>query len=406
MTRVAQWYSDNTQTERSGRLPALDGARVLFVLFIAWYHIWQQSWLTPAFTVFGRYISLDFLMRSGYVWVDALLLLSGFLLYLPCAKAAEEGKRLPAALPFYRNRLLRIAPSYYLCILVMLLFYALPGGSYNGADGALDASRMIGDVAAHLTFTHTLFDFSYLFTPLNGALWTLGIEMQFYLLFPLLARAFRRWPAVTYAGMLLAAVAYRAWVGALSDSAMYFNQLPAQLDVYANGMAAACVYTALSRRMKPDKWTRALFTAILFAAVWAMLQLLRAQAVRSGAQAIRQGQMDTRFAFSALTALALLGALYGARPIRLLLGNRVTAALSAASFQFYIWHQVFAVRLKEWGVPVSLSPAPWQDGERAWQRLYTALCFGGALAIAFLVTYLFERPIARWGRRGRKPARK
>ena len=201
MTQLKQRYMDYTQTERDGRLPVLDGARTLFVLIVGAYHIWQQSWLTPAIPWFGERISLDFLMRSGYIWVDALLLLSGFLLYLPYAEANEDGKSLPRVLPFYRNRLLRIAPSYYLNVLIMLFFVALPRGLYNSASGTLDSARLTKDLLAHATFTHNLFPFSYTGSPLNGTLWTLGVEMQFYLLFPFIARCFGKKPLLTYLAM-------------------------------------------------------------------------------------------------------------------------------------------------------------------------------------------------------------
>ena len=108
MNRLTQNYQLYTQTERDGRLPALDGARALFVLFVGCYHIWQQSWLTPNISIFGYYASLDPWLRSGYIWVDAMLLLSGFLLYLPHAEAAENGGKAPSIWQFYKKRLLRI----------------------------------------------------------------------------------------------------------------------------------------------------------------------------------------------------------------------------------------------------------------------------------------------------------
>ena len=73
-------------------IDVLDGFRALFVLLVGWYHIWQQGWLSPTFVISGRVISLDFLLRSGYLWVDGLILLSGFLLYLPYA----QGKGVPS----------------------------------------------------------------------------------------------------------------------------------------------------------------------------------------------------------------------------------------------------------------------------------------------------------------------
>lgn len=398
MSTLKERYIDYTATERDGRLPALDGARALFVLFVAAFHIWQQSWLTPAFTVGGRYITLDPLLRSGYMWVDAMLMLSGFLLYLPYAASAEDGKPAPRILPFYKKRVLRIVPSYYLCVLIMLVFVALPKKSYD-VNGALSWWRMGRDLLAHGTFTHTLFQFSYTGSPLNGSLWTLGVEMQFYLIFPFLGRLFRRWPTQVYLCMLAAALCYREWVRVQPDSTLIFNQLPGQLEAYANGMLAAGVYTALRRRMKQDRWTRLLFTAILCIAVCGIWQLVKGQAACNGYDKIRMGQMDRRFAMSGLCAMCLLGLLYGARPLRLIFGNRFTAFLSAVSFQFYMWHQVFAVQLKEWHIPASETETPWIMGEYNWQLLYTALCFAGALAISTLVTYVFERPIARLGNR-------
>ena len=60
-------------------IPELNGLRVLLVFIVSWYHFWQQSWLTPHV---GS-VSLDFLVRSGYMPVDGTILLSGFLLFLP-----------------------------------------------------------------------------------------------------------------------------------------------------------------------------------------------------------------------------------------------------------------------------------------------------------------------------------
>lgn len=395
MSSLKERYIAYTEPERAGRLPALDGARALFVLVVASFHIWQQSWLTPMITVGGWSQSLDPLLRSGYMWVDAMLLLSGFLLYLPYAEATENGKPLPGIGQFYKKRVLRIVPSYYLCVLIMLLFVALPKGSYNNPDGSFNAWYMERDLLAHATFTHTLFGFSYTGSPLNGSLWTLGVEMQFYLIFPFLGRIFRRRPIPTYLTLCAAAVGYRAWVRTMPDSTLLFNQLPGQLAAYANGMLAAGIYSALKRRMKQDAWTRALFTALCLGALCGIWHLARAQAAMNGYENIRMGQMERRFAMSGLCALFMLGLLFGARPLRLIFGNRVTAFLSAVSFQFYMWHQVFAVRLKEWKIPASVTETPWMSGEYSWQLLYTALCYGGALVIAALVTYAFERPIVR-----------
>lgn len=394
-------YQTVTQTERGGRIPALDGARALFVFLVAAFHIWQQSWLTPGMWVGQRYISMDPLLRCGYIWVDAMLLLSGFLLYLPFAESEYSGKKLPGIGSFYKRRLLRIVPSYYLCVLVVLLVVALPNGSYM-KFGAMDTERLGKDLLAHATFTHTFFEFSYTGSPLNGALWTLAVEMQFYLLCPFIARMFRRYPCGTWLCMVLLAFCYRHWAAAQQNTALLINQLPAMLDVYANGFAAAAVYTALKHRLKEDKWTRILFTVLLIVAVMSLSSLVSDQSGEMNYDRIRLGQMERRFILSVLTAAALLGLTYGVRFIRFLFGNRLTRILSEISFQFYMWHQVLAVQLKAWGIPASVSDTPWMYGEHDWQVLYVLLSFGLAAVLSIVITYLFERPISSLGRKKTK----
>ncbi|NLB39156.1 MAG: acyltransferase [Clostridiales bacterium] len=384
MQRLISWYRDATQAQ-DGRIPALDGLRALMVLIVISFHIWQQSWLTPSIPWFGRRISLDFLLRSGYIWVDGMLLLSGFLLYLPYA---QRGRALPSTRQFYRRRFFRIVPTYLLNLLVVFLVVALPERRYATPWAATR------DILAHVTFTHNLFPFSYVNTPLNGALWTLAVEVQFYLLFPLLARAFRRMPVVTYLGMAGVAFGYRAWVGTLPDTSLYFNQLPAFLDVYANGFVAAGVYVSM-RRLKEDGWSRVLMTVCAGLAVYGLLALCRAQAAEKGGALIRMGQMNRRFLLSVLLSVLMLGTSLGLGGVRLLLGNRVTRFLAEISFQMYMWHQVLAIQLRTWGIPASEFTLPNQMGDRVWQRSYVLLCYLGAFAISVLVTYLIEQPIAR-----------
>lgn len=373
------------------RIDVLDGIRVLCVLLVGWYHIWQQSWLSPSFTLLGQHYSLDFLLRSGYIWVDGLLLLSGFLLYLPYTQATSK---LPAILPFYKRRLIRILPSYLLCILPLFVL-ALCQGAYSSA---LDAVK---DLAAHLTFTHTLFPFSYHNTPLNGALWTLGVEMQFYFLFPFLARAFQKHPVLTWGMMTGAALGFRAFASAQADSSLYFNQLPAFLDVYANGFLAAAAFAALRKKLGSGKWDRKiklLFTVMFLLCVCQLLAIAQGQAGSQGYENIRRGQMARRFSLSATLGCALVCAACGLPILRLALGNGVMRVLSNISFQFYIYHQLLAVQLKSRGFPPSASASPWMDDGR-WQMSYTLCCFLAALLLAALITYLFERPIARRLRR-------
>ncbi len=380
------------QTPGIRHIDALDGIRVLIILIVGWFHIWQQSWYSPSFTISNEYFSLDFLLRSGYMWVDGMLLLSGFLLYLPYT---QTGSGMPKAAPFYKRRLIRILPSY---LLAVTFYFTL--ACFENKYGNL--TNALKDLGAHLTFTHTFFYFSYLGSPINGVLWTLAVEVQFYLLFPLLAFCFRKKPVITYLGMAAIAFGYRYYVGATKpDTSMWFNQLPAFLDVYANGFVAASAFAALRKSFgeKADGKVKVFFTAVIVVCVCLLMQMARAQAASVGYDNIRQGQMDRRFPFTATLACLIMCAGFSCAGVRFLLGNRIMRFLSAISFQFYIYHQFLAVRLRELKFVPSTSETPWFDSDLHWQISFTLLCFVLAVILSALITYLFEKPIARAFRR-------
>ena len=275
---ITLWMEDALTRPSDRYVDTCDGLRAIAVLIIGWFHIWQQSWLYPELTVLGRTISFDPLVRSGYIFVDMMILISGFCLYLPWARLRMDGGTRPDALGFYARRLMRIHPSYLLCVLVMLIVALARGASFA-------AGHLRVDLLSHLTYTHTFFYQAYYATNLGGSLWTLAIEMQFYLLFPLIARAFTKRPLLTFAGMCAVSLAFRAWVrGNVTDYSMFFNQLPAYLDVYACGMAAALIHVRLSR-CRHNVLTRLVCTALSVAAVALLWQVCRAQAGCSGTAA-------------------------------------------------------------------------------------------------------------------------
>ena len=369
-----------------------DGLRALFIFIIGWYHIWQQSWLSPYANIGSFRINVEPLVRTGYIWVDGMLLLSGFLSFLPCARSMHDGTPLPDAKSFYWRRVARILPAYLFCIFVVLCFDALPSHAYT------QQKYLWLDLISHLTFTQTFFNYSYFYTHLNVVLWTLAVEVQFYLIFPLLARAFARRPAVTWIGMVAAAWIYRGCVAAfVTENNIWINQLIAFMDIYALGFLCAWMYVSLARTLKPSAALQILSTAMCVVICIALWQLVRRQmgSVGNGYEAVRAMQMRNRFALGALLSMLLLCATWSLDALRGLLSCRPMRFLAGISFQFYIWHQYLAVKLRDWGIPYSVYESPNRESDKIWQWQYTLLCFGLALAVAIAVTYLIERPIQR-----------
>lgn len=369
------------------RIPELDGLRVLLVFVVAWYHFWQQSWLTPAI---GSY-SLDYLVRAGYMPVDGTILLSGFLLFLPYARSMLMAEPIPDRRWFYRRRVMRIVPSFYFITLVMLLFVALPWGLYHSPK------NLVKDVFMHFTFTFTFDPYTYISTPIGVASWTLAIEMQAYLLFPFIARWAMRKPAATMLGMTALSWLWRGWcLWAFTDYGMVVNQLPSFLDVYALGMATALLYVKLTqlwqKAKRPILW-ELLATAAVVACLLLLEKLLRAQAYYNGN--IQAGQMIHRFPLASLLAALALCLPFTVLPLRKLMGNRVMTFLAGISMNYYLIHQNLAVHLKRLKIPYSEFDLPNQARDLPWQQQYTFLCFGISFVLAVLVTYLIEKPGAK-----------
>ena len=111
---------------RKQEIGGLYGYRVIMSLIVANYHIWQQGWLTQGFHLFGKWISYDYITRTGYMMVDGLILLSGFLMFLPHARCMLDGSQPPKTIPFYIKRLARIVPSNLVAVLAAAFIATSP----------------------------------------------------------------------------------------------------------------------------------------------------------------------------------------------------------------------------------------------------------------------------------------
>jgi peptidoglycan/LPS O-acetylase OafA/YrhL len=370
-----------------GYLACADVLRVVAMGMVGWYHIWQQSWLDPGFWLGSHYVNLQQVVRNGYLMVDVLLVLSGFLLALPYARAARDGTSVPRLKEFYVKRFWRIVPAYALAVLVVLFCYALPQGLY-GSPGALAK-----DLAAHLTFTHNLWSDTYFSTPLPGVLWTLGVEVQFYVLFGLMAPIYQKKPALTCLTLGLMGIAARLWVYQLEDTNFWVNQLPCMLDLFAVGMGSSWVFARREEKdlPQPARWA---LEGLALLCLLGLFQAMYKQTLGDG-ETVRHSQLVLRLPLGLLAGGFLLAGGLAPTGLNGALGNPVTRFLSAISYNFYIWHQFLALRLKDWHLPPYVSDLPNQAGEQPWQSQYTLLCFAAAIALAAAITYLVEKPLTK-----------
>ena len=150
------------------RLGVLDGLRGIAVLLVLWYHVWEISFL-PAPLPW-----LQFVPETGFIGVPLFFFLSGFVITYPFVRARVAKTQQPTWGYFAWRRFIKIVPSYLLSIAIA---YAI---GYAATQGGGPVWR---DILAHLFFVHTWWPST--FGSINGVLWTLAVEVEFYCIFPL-----------------------------------------------------------------------------------------------------------------------------------------------------------------------------------------------------------------------------
>ncbi len=115
--------------------------------------------------------------------VDALFILSGFLLGRPYIDALLGRRPLPNWKQYAKRRFFRIWPAYAIVVLIAFLKSAL----HHGVN-----RQVAGDTITHLLMIHIFFP-QFVAGAENIALWTMAVDAQFYVVLPVAAWVLLRW---------------------------------------------------------------------------------------------------------------------------------------------------------------------------------------------------------------------
>ena len=365
----------------------MDGMRGIAVLMVLIYHL-KEALATDLHVRLGAVtLGINTFAGSGFLGVEVFFFISGFVLFYPYARTLFEDKPLQTVAHFIDRRALKILPSYLFSLTFMtaVLLLALP------KPAALDTTvKLLQNYGLHLVFAHSIFKTT--FFAINGPLWSLAVEIQFYVLFPAIAWAFRRWALATPLMMIAASQGYRLYLavhGGGSDS-FYVYQLPGFLDLFAFGMGSSYL-TVMFRSHLPQlhRWWP-LFTAIsLLAAVG--LNAMFASLIHAGAgPAAWHWQNTYRSLFGLLLAVFAVSGMLGASAWQRLIANPVLVYFAFVSYNLYLWNKFVIV----W-VAVHVLPF-----FRSWPHStlianLVPLC--AAILVAIATTYLVERPFLDHG---------
>jgi peptidoglycan/LPS O-acetylase OafA/YrhL len=327
-------------------------------------------------------------MLGTELFVEMFFVLSAFVLWLPIARTAIEGRSARPGRVLLFRRMSRLAPLY---VTVVLMVWALTNPTLPGHWQ---------DLVLHLTFTQVYSD-QFIFWA-NGPAWSLAVEFHFYVLMalcvPLVNAGVRRvrsraarlavvsgLPVLLVAGGLL----YLAWATVWSpvepdNWSVLFSPLSRAAD-FGVGTALA-VITAAGVRL--PGWARG-STAVLGLAALGGLVATRPIAL------IGEWWHP---AYSVAIALALTAIVLHDGPWPAVLGWRPLAWVGGLGYGIYLIHEPVMRVLGDQGLLPAARPG-------AWFLLTALLVAVPTAALAWLSSHTVERAGARLAttidRRGR-----
>jgi peptidoglycan/LPS O-acetylase OafA/YrhL len=221
------------QGSRAAHLPGLDGLRGIATVMIAVGHAWFLGGMADL----DHLGPLQSLVSGSWIAVDMFFILSAVILLAPVAAGRDFGR----ARDFYQRRVARIVPLYLLALFVSMLLVR-----YLRSGAPLPPSpKGLLLLLAHLLFVH---DAAYGSSSTVGfgvdtPMWTLGVEMSFYLVLPWIARWWVRHPFV---GLALGLLVTRVWSSVVLGAPLGAQQhllleLPSYAGDFAAGMTLAVV---------------------------------------------------------------------------------------------------------------------------------------------------------------------
>jgi peptidoglycan/LPS O-acetylase OafA/YrhL len=226
----------HTAPVRLRRFTSLDGYRALAAVAVLITHVGFQTAQTVNGSLGGIVARLD-------IGVSLFFLLSGFLLFLPHTRAALTGAPRPAVVPYLWRRALRVLPAYWLAVIAAMLL--VRGNEQHRESPSSWVTQLL---LLQVYQPDSL-------VPGLTQMWSLAVEVSFYLVLPLLAAAVTRrhrgqpgasarFQLTALAGLAGLAWSWQVWVrtGHGPHPGLASLWLPAYLDWFAIGMALATIH--------------------------------------------------------------------------------------------------------------------------------------------------------------------
>lgn len=318
------------RTGTDAKIGIVNGFRGIAILMVVLHHLFipyaaseplHAGQLDPN-GIFAAFIA------NAWLGVPLFFVLSGFVLYLPYRLGRRNIEALADFRPFYVHRAHRLLPLYFIVVLVSLTLHAQT--SVGSLRWYLEAGGLVS----------TLFVFSPhgFMPPSNMVLWSVGVEVWFSLLFPVLIIAISRWGIGIVVLATLAACSIFNFIGGSIPIENVGSFRP-----FTNGIFGSCYQFVLGmlvcdfyvRQLENPKWPQSSLPWLLSGLVLGGLGLYLSHYSPLLAIRVLGGML-----FSGAFSLFLFGSLFAGGLLRSLLENWPLQVLGCMCYSIYAWHGI------------------------------------------------------------------
>lgn len=339
VTQGSDWGAPRRRT--LSYLPALDGIRAIAVMAVIIYHA-NPAW-----------------MSGGFLGVDIFFVLSGFLITSILLREIETTGRINFG-QFYLRRARRLLPALLLvlvaCAALVLLF---------AHDAAQQLRRDIIASLFYVTNWSNIFAGQSYFEamgrpPLLQHLWSLGVEEQFYFIWPLIMYLAYRWRGrwgvrrcaaigIGISTLLMATLSIiNDMPGAHDPSRLYFGSDTHAMTILMGAALATAWQPRLVKRALPSA---ARLTVQAAAASSVIVLILIMLTVTDSSAALYRGGFTL---FAGLVAFTIVATTHPAGGAGRILGAQPLRWLGERSYGLYLWHWPIMVLLRP-GIDIGLT---------------------------------------------------
>ena len=343
-----------------GRSDLIDGCRGLSVLLVVIGHLVAFRFgLSSARPFHELGLSLDLiealvirvLSPVGEFGVQIFFVISGFLITTLLISEKQTNDRISIK-AFYVRRAFRILPAF--AVFLVTVFVLRAAGLIQLENSAFGRSAFflcnVSEFKCSWWLAHT---------------WSLSVEEQFYLIWPLLFVASRTAKLPILWGLLFA----------LTVGSLYFVQLGSFAHIAIGALTASSRH--MQRFFVKVATNRTIGIAVGFILLMPLLPTRAALLIDL-----------TRATMPLLTALVFFGTISRKGPLLPLIGNRMIQKIGLISYSVYLWQQL------------GTAPEVWNETYTGAATLYAHYSIAASLFVvpAAISYFIIERPFIGFGR--------